>query len=88
VYDLSQNASGIMQISVSGKRGRHYSIYPAELLKPDSSAVSVHQGSPYIFNTSSRVEEQRSRALLIMVSGICRSMVRGQQAIRIKVPRQ
>lgn len=47
VYDMGQNASGIPQIKVQGKRGDTIRIYPAELLKPDGMANQRASGSPY-----------------------------------------
>jgi alpha-L-rhamnosidase len=47
VFDLGQNASGIPQITVQGKKGDTVRIYPAELLKADGSANQRASGSPY-----------------------------------------
>jgi len=47
VYDLGQNASGIPQIKVQGKRGDTVRIYPAELLKQDGTVNQRASGSPY-----------------------------------------
>jgi alpha-L-rhamnosidase len=47
VYDLGQNASGITQISVQGKKGDTITIYPGELLKPDGSVSQRVTGAPY-----------------------------------------
>ena len=49
VYDLGQNASGIPQIKVQGKRGDTIRIVPAELLRADGSANQRASGSPYYF---------------------------------------
>ncbi|MBE7169399.1 MAG: family 78 glycoside hydrolase catalytic domain [Williamsia sp.] len=49
VYDLGQNASGIPQIKVQGKRGDTIRILPAELLKADGSVNQRATGSPYYF---------------------------------------
>src|SRR5687767_7953782 len=47
IYDLGQNASGIPQIKVQGKKGDTIKIIPAELLKPDGTANQRASGSPY-----------------------------------------
>lgn len=47
VFDMGQNASGIPQIKVQGKKGDTVKIYPAELLKQDGSANQRSSGSPY-----------------------------------------
>ena len=47
VYDMGQNASGIPQIKVHGKKGSTIRIYPAELLKQDGTANQKATGSPY-----------------------------------------
>ncbi|WP_304062356.1 family 78 glycoside hydrolase catalytic domain [Pedobacter glucosidilyticus] len=48
VYDLGQNASGIISIKVQGKRGDTIRIYPSELLK-DSKVNQKPTGSPFYF---------------------------------------
>ena len=47
VYDLGQNASGIPSIKVRGKKGDTIRIYPAELLKADTTANQRASGGPY-----------------------------------------
>ena len=47
VYDLGQNASGIVEIKVEGDKGDTIRIFPAELLKPDSTVNQRPTGSPY-----------------------------------------
>ena len=49
VFDLGQNASGIPQINVIGKKGSTVRIIPAELLKEDGSANQRATGSPVYF---------------------------------------
>jgi hypothetical protein len=49
VYDMGQNASGIPQISVQGKRGDTIRIYPSELLLEDGTPNQRPTGSPYYF---------------------------------------
>ena len=50
VYDFGQNASGIVRISVKGKKGDVVKITPAELLGEDSLANQTASGSPYYFS--------------------------------------
>lgn len=47
IFDLGQNASGIPQIEVRGRRGDTIRILPAELLKGDSTANQRASGGPY-----------------------------------------
>ncbi|MBO0947920.1 family 78 glycoside hydrolase catalytic domain [Fibrella forsythiae] len=49
VYDLGQNASGIIRLTVQGKRGDTIRVYPAELLKADGAVNQKASGSPYYF---------------------------------------
>lgn len=49
MIDLGQNASGIPQIKVQGRRGDTVRIIPAELLKADGSANQKATGSPFYF---------------------------------------
>jgi len=50
VYDLGQNASGIPQITVRGKKGDTVRITPAELIHPDGSANQTGSGKPHYYN--------------------------------------
>ncbi|MEA5426743.1 family 78 glycoside hydrolase catalytic domain [Arcicella lustrica] len=49
IYDLGQNASGIIQLKVKGKMGDTVRVIPAELLKEDGSGNQKASGSPYYF---------------------------------------
>jgi alpha-L-rhamnosidase len=49
VYDLGQNASGIIELKVKGKKGDTVRITPAELLKPDGNVNQAPSGSPMYF---------------------------------------
>lgn len=49
VYDLGQNASGIISLKVRGKKGDTIRIAPAELLQADGSVTQKHSGSPFYF---------------------------------------
>lgn len=46
VYDLGQNASGIPQITVKGKKGDSITIVPCELLDKDGLATQKNTGVP------------------------------------------
>ncbi|OUJ69788.1 family 78 glycoside hydrolase catalytic domain [Hymenobacter crusticola] len=47
VYDLGQNASGIIQLKVKGHKGDTVRIIPTELLKEDGTVNQHSGGSPY-----------------------------------------
>jgi alpha-L-rhamnosidase len=49
VFDMGQNASGIPQIKLRGRRGDTVRIYPGELVKQDGSVSQRATGSPYYF---------------------------------------
>lgn len=49
VYDLGQNASGIVGIAVKGKKGATVKITPGELLREDGRVSQKATGSPYYF---------------------------------------
>ncbi|WP_187262085.1 alpha-L-rhamnosidase [Pontibacter beigongshangensis] len=49
VYDLGQNASGIVGITVQGKKGTTVKITPGELLTDQQLVTQKHTGSPYNF---------------------------------------
>ena len=49
VYDLAQNASGIIDLQVSGKKGATVRITPAELTKDDGSVTQKNIGGPSYF---------------------------------------
>lgn len=49
VYDLGQNASGIVRIAVRGKQGATVKIIPGELLKENGEVSQKATGSPYYF---------------------------------------
>ena len=48
VYDLGQNASGVIELSVRGKKGDTVRVYPGELLA-NNAVTQKHTGSPYYF---------------------------------------
>lgn len=49
VYDLGQNASGIIELQVKGKKGDTIRVTPSELLKADGSINQKPSGSPVYF---------------------------------------
>lgn len=49
VYDLGQNFSGILQLTVQSKDKRPVKLYPAELLNPDNSINQSASGQPFYF---------------------------------------
>lgn len=57
VYDLGQNASGIVQIRLKGHRGDTVRIYPGELLK-DGAVTQKATGGPYYFTYILKGEEE------------------------------
>ncbi|MDR2037322.1 MAG: glycoside hydrolase family 78 protein [Bacteroidales bacterium] len=49
IYDLGQNASGIIRLSIKGKEGKQIKIWPGELLDDDSIVTQRASGSPFWF---------------------------------------
>lgn len=49
LYDFGQNASGIVELEVQGKKGDTVKIYPAELIKETLEAEQKATGSPYYY---------------------------------------
>lgn len=47
IYDLGQNFSGIVRLSVCGERGREVSLWPAELLNQQKDVHQGPTGTPY-----------------------------------------
>lgn len=50
VYDFGQNASGIIEIKVKGKKGQAIKFTPSELLNKEMLANQNASGSPYYFS--------------------------------------
>jgi hypothetical protein len=50
LYDFGQNASGIIEIKVQGKKGHEVRLIPAELVTPDNLANQSASGSPFYFS--------------------------------------
>ncbi|MGV8091695.1 MAG: glycoside hydrolase family 78 protein [Mangrovibacterium sp.] len=49
LYDFGQNASGIVELKVKGKKGQQVRMFPAELIRPDGTANQRATGSPYYY---------------------------------------
>lgn len=49
LYDFGQNASGIVDLSVQGKKNQEVKLWPSELINPDSTFNQRATGSPYYF---------------------------------------
>ncbi len=50
LYDFGQNASGIVELKVKGKKGQEVRLIPAELITKDKQANQKATGSPYYFS--------------------------------------
>jgi hypothetical protein len=48
--DFGQNASGIIELKIKGKRGQEVRLIPAELITKDKQANQKATGSPYYFS--------------------------------------
>ena len=59
VYDLGQNASGIIRMSVKGTKGQTVQVLPGELMNDDSTVTQRASGDPFRFEytVSGRDEE-------------------------------
>ena len=49
VYDLGQNASGIIRLSVKGAKGQTVQVWPGELIDDDSTVYQSASGDPFWF---------------------------------------
>ncbi|MFA6876857.1 MAG: family 78 glycoside hydrolase catalytic domain, partial [Parabacteroides sp.] len=56
VYDLGQNFSGIVRISVKASKSQYIKIWPAELLFADSTVDQRGSGSPYWFGYTPKAD--------------------------------
>ncbi len=50
LYDFGQNASGIVELKVKGKKGQEVRLTPSELIKPDGQPNQSATGSPNYFS--------------------------------------
>lgn len=54
VYDLGQNFSGVVTLSVKADKGKTIRLIPAELLNNDSTANQSASGAPFYFNYTAK----------------------------------
>jgi len=57
-YDFGQNASGIIKIKISGKKGQEVRFIPGELLGEDSLVTQKATGEPYYFSYTLKGENE------------------------------
>jgi len=50
LYDFGQNASGIIELKIKGKKGQEVRLIPAELITKDKLANQKATGAPYYFS--------------------------------------
>jgi alpha-L-rhamnosidase len=50
LYDFGQNASGIIELKIKGKKGQEVRLIPAELITKDKHANQKATGDPYYFS--------------------------------------
>jgi len=50
IYDFGQNASGIIELKVNGKKGQEVRLIPSELINSQNLANQKASGSPYYFS--------------------------------------
>jgi hypothetical protein len=50
VYDFGRNASGIIKLSLKGKKGEEVRLWPGELIGTDSLVAQRASGAPYYFS--------------------------------------
>lgn len=60
VYDLGQNFSGVIQVSLNADEKRQIKFYPAELLNQDSTVSQGASGYPYWFSYTTRGDGEAS----------------------------
>ena len=58
VYDFGQNASGIIRLSVKGKKGQEVRLWPGELIGTDSLVAQGASGAPYYFSYTLKGEKE------------------------------
>jgi len=58
VYDFGQNASGIIRLSVIGKKGQEVRLWPGELIGTDSLVAQRASGTPYYFSYTLKGEKE------------------------------
>jgi hypothetical protein len=60
VYDYGQNASGIIRLTLKGKRGQTVRLIPGELTGEDSLVTQKATGSPYYFTYTLKGEKEET----------------------------
>lgn len=58
VYDFGQNASGIIKLTVHGKKGQVIRFIPGELIDKDSLVTQKASGEPFIFSYTLKGENE------------------------------
>jgi alpha-L-rhamnosidase len=58
VYDFGQNASGIIRLTVKGKKGQEVRLWPGELIGTDSLVAQRASGTPYYFSYTLKGEKE------------------------------
>lgn len=58
VYDLGQNASGIIGLIIQGQSGKQVKVFPAELIDVDSSVNQSATGKGYCFSYTLKGDKQ------------------------------
>lgn len=60
LYDFGQNASGIVALTVKGKRGQEVKLWPGELINPDNTINQRASGHPYYFSYMVKGDEKET----------------------------
>jgi len=60
VYDLGQNASGIIRLSVKGKKGQAVQVFPGELIDDDQAVTQRASGGPFWFEYTSAGHDEET----------------------------
>ncbi|MCX6332673.1 MAG: family 78 glycoside hydrolase catalytic domain [Bacteroidia bacterium] len=60
VYDFRQNASGIINLKIKGKRDQEIRLSPAELIGPDSLIAQKASGTPYYFSYTLKGDKEET----------------------------
>jgi alpha-L-rhamnosidase len=60
VYDYEQNASGIIRLKVTGRKGQTIRIIPGELIDDDSLVNQRASGSPYYFSYTLKGDKEET----------------------------
>jgi hypothetical protein len=60
LYDFGQNASGIVELKVKGRKGQQIKLIPAELITKDNLANQTASGYPFYFTYTLKGEEVES----------------------------